>query len=57
MPDRNGILFEWNVEVDECPEGIVEEDMVLYPSLVAEFPGVTLGRDHPIPTIGEDIIP
>jgi hypothetical protein len=54
--DRNGILFEWNEEVDECPEGIVEEDVVLYPSLVAKFPGVTLGRDHPIPTIEEDII-
>ncbi len=33
------------------------EDVVLYPSLVAKFPGVTLGRDHPIPTIEEDIIP
>jgi hypothetical protein len=54
--DRNGILFEWNEEVDKCPEGIVKEDVVLYPSLVAEFPGVTLGRDHPIPTIKEDII-
>jgi hypothetical protein len=49
--DRNGILFEWNEVVDECPKGIVEEDVVLYPSLIAEFPGVTLGRDHPIPTI------
>ncbi len=55
--NRNGILFEWNKEVDECSEGIVKEDVVLYPSLVAEFPGVTLGRDHPIPTIEGDIIP
>jgi hypothetical protein len=39
--DRNGILFEWNEVVDECPESIVEEDVVLFPSLVAEFPGVT----------------
>jgi hypothetical protein len=31
--------------------------VVLYPSLVAKFLGVTLGRDHPIPTIEEDIIP
>ncbi len=46
--NRNGILFEWNEVVDECLEGIVEEDVVLYPSLVAEFLGVTLGRDHPI---------
>jgi hypothetical protein len=55
--DRNGILFEWNEVVDECLEGIVEEDVVLYPSLVAEFLGVTLGRDPPIPTIEEDIMP
>jgi hypothetical protein len=54
---RDGILFEWNKVVDECPEGIVKEDVVLYPSLVAKFPGVTLGRDHPIPTIEEDIMP
>jgi hypothetical protein len=31
--------------------------VVLYHSLVAEFLGVTLGRDHPIPTIEEDIMP
>ncbi len=55
--NRIGILFEWNKEVDECPEDIVKEDVVLYPSLIAKFPGVTLGRDHPIPTIKEDIIP
>jgi hypothetical protein len=55
--NRNGILFEWNEEVDKCPEGIVEEDVVLYPSLLTQFLGVTLGRDHPIPTIKEDIIP
>jgi len=46
--DRNGILFEWNEEVDEFPEGIVDiEDIVLYPSLAAEHPGVVLGRDQP----------
>jgi hypothetical protein len=55
--DRNGILFEWNEVVDECPDSIIEVDVVLYPSLVAEFPGVTLGRDHPIPTIEKDIMP
>ncbi len=55
--DRNGILFEWNEVVDECQEGIIEVDVVLYPSLVAKFLGVTLGRDHPIPTIKEDIMP
>ena len=31
--------------MDESPEGLVEEDVILYPSLVAEFPGVTLDRD------------
>ncbi len=41
--DRNGILFEWNEVVDECPEGIIKEDVVLYPSLLTEFLGVTLG--------------
>ncbi len=42
--DRKGILFEWNEEVDEFPEGIVKvEDVVLYPSLAAEHPGVVLG--------------
>ena len=42
--DRNGILFEWNEEVDKFPEGIVKvEDVVLYPSLAAEHPGVVLG--------------
>ncbi len=39
--DRNGILFEWNKEVDKYPVGIVELDNVnLYPSLAAEHPGV-----------------
>ena len=42
--DRNGILFEWNKEVDESPEGIVEvEDVILYPSLAAEHPGMAHG--------------
>jgi hypothetical protein len=49
--DRNGILFEWNEVVDESPEGIVDiEDVVLYPSLAAEHPGVVLGQDQPLPT-------
>jgi hypothetical protein len=55
--NRNCILFKWNEEFDECPEGTIKEDVVLYPSLIAEFLGVTLGRDHPIPTIEEEIIP
>ena len=56
--DRNGILFKWNEEVDEFPEGIVEvENDVLSPSLAAEHPGVVLGRDQPLPLIGEELIP
>jgi hypothetical protein len=56
--DRNGILFEWNEEVDEFPEGIVDiEDVVLYPSLAAEHPGVVLGRDQPLPLIEEELVP
>ncbi len=27
--DRNGILFEWNNDVKEYPEGLVKEDLVL----------------------------
>ncbi len=37
--DRNGILFEWNEEVEKCPKGIVKEGVVLYLSLVAKFLG------------------
>jgi hypothetical protein len=56
--NRNGILFEWNEEVDEFPEGIVDiEDVVLYPSLAAEHPGVVLGRDQPLPSIEEELFP
>jgi hypothetical protein len=56
--DRNGILFEWNEEVDEFPEGIVEvEDVVLYPSLAAEHPVLVLGQDQPLPLIKEELVP
>ena len=56
--DRNGILFEWNKEVAESHEGIDEvEDVILYPSLAAEHPGVALGRDQPLPLIKEELIP
>jgi hypothetical protein len=42
--DRNGILFKWNEKVDKFPEEIVDiEDVVLYPSLAAEHPGVVIG--------------
>ena len=56
--DRNSILFELNEEVDKFPEGIVDvEDVVLYPSLAAEHPGVVLGRDQPLPSIKEELVP
>jgi len=56
--NRNGILFEWNEEVDKFPEGIVEvEDVVLYPSLAVEHPEVVLGQDQPLPSIIEELIP
>jgi hypothetical protein len=38
-------LFEWKDKVDEQKEGLVEEDLVPYPALAAEFPGVILYRD------------
>jgi hypothetical protein len=56
--DRNGTLFEWNEEVDEFPEGIVKvEDVILYPSLAVEHPGVVLGGDQPLPSIEEELVP
>ncbi len=56
--NRSGVLFEWNKEVDECPEGILEEeDVILYPSPTAELPGVVLGQDMPQPSIEADLTP
>jgi hypothetical protein len=55
--DRSSVLFKWNKDVDENPEGTVKEDMIPYPSLVAEFPGVTLDRNHPVPSIEGKIPP
>jgi hypothetical protein len=55
--DRNGILFEWNKDVDKTPEGIIKEDVVLYPSLAVETPGVVLERDQPIPSMEDKIEP
>jgi hypothetical protein len=56
--NRNGMLFEWNKEMDEFPEGIVDvEDVVLYRSLAAEHPGVVLGRDQPLPLTEEELFP
>jgi hypothetical protein len=56
--NRNGILFEWNEEVNKFPKGIVKfKDIVLYPSLATEHPGVVLGQDQPLPSIKEELIP
>ena len=56
--DRNGVLFEWNDDVNECPEGILEEDnVILYPSIVAELPGIDLEHNTPRPSIEADLIP
>ncbi len=43
--DCNSSLFEWNNEVDALKgEGLVKEDVVLYPSITAEFWEVALTR-------------
>jgi hypothetical protein len=55
--DRNGILFKWNDNVDEYPQGLVEEGMILYPSFAAEISRVVLEQDLPIPTIEDEIKP
>jgi hypothetical protein len=55
--NRNGILFKWNNDVNKYPEGLVEEDVVLYPSITAELPRVVLERDLPIQTIEDKIEP
>ena len=55
--DRNGILFEWNEEVDDRQADLIEEEAVRYPSLVREFPGIALDRDLPIPSIEDELEP
>jgi len=55
--DRNGILFEWNEEVDDRQADLIEEESVRYPSLVREFPGIALDRDLPIPSIEDELEP
>jgi hypothetical protein len=44
-------------DADKYPEWLVEEDVVLYPSLAVEIPGVVLEQGLPIPTIEEKIEP
>ncbi len=51
------MLFECKNNVDKHTKGCVEEDVVLYPLLAAEFPGITLDCDVAVPSIEEEIIP
>jgi hypothetical protein len=55
--DRNGVLLEWNDDIDKYNENIVEKNAILYPSLAVEFPGITLGRNVAVPSIEDDIFP
>jgi hypothetical protein len=43
---RNGILFKWNDNANKYQEGLIEENMVLYPSLAATIPKVVLERSN-----------
>jgi hypothetical protein len=54
--DCNGALFEWNNEDDALEgEDLVKENIVLYPSITAEFLGVAL--THHITPIEEEFEP
>jgi hypothetical protein len=54
--DCNGILFEWNNELNAVDgKALLEEDVVLYPLITAEFLGAALTRDVLI--IEEEIQP
>jgi hypothetical protein len=55
--DHLGILFEWNDSIDESREELVEEDVIVYPTLAAELLGVTLHRDLPVTEVEDEIPP
>jgi hypothetical protein len=55
--DRNGVLFKWNDNINGYLEGIVKKEVVLYPNLAAEIPGVVLNRDQPVPLVEDKIRP
>ena len=55
--DRNGVLFEWSKDVNETPKGIIKKDVVLYPFLAAETPGIVLEQDQPIPSMEDEMEP
>ena len=43
--------------IDEHPGGLVEEDVVLYPTLEAELPVVTISHDIPVMAVEDEIAP
>ncbi len=55
--DRSGVLLTWNDTIDETPEGLVEEVVVLYLMLLAKPPGVTLGLDLTVTAINNEVVP
>ena len=55
--DRNGVLFKWNDNINGYLDGIVKKEVVLYPTLAAEIPGVVLNRDQPVPLVEDKIRP
>jgi hypothetical protein len=54
--NRSGILFKWNDEVDKPPQGLVNDNVIPFPSLEAKIPGVPLTRDQPILTVEDSIL-
>ncbi len=55
--NRNEIQFEWNDKVNKYPKVLIKEDVVLYPSIVADIPGVVLEQDLPIQMIEDKFEP
>jgi hypothetical protein len=55
--DRNGVLFEWNHEVNGASRCLVVENIVPYPTLAEEIPGVHLSCNEPIPAIDDEVHP
>ncbi len=55
--DRSGVTFEWNDSIDKHCKGLHKEDMVLFPTLAAELPGVTLDHDLPVTAVEDEIPP
>jgi hypothetical protein len=54
--DRTEALFEWN-DINETNNNIIEDDIVQYQLLVAEFSGINLDHNSITPSIKDDINP